>query len=358
MLLRASLNVPIERGVITNAYRLEESLKTIELFARAGARVVVCGHLGREKTDSLRVVWEELRRRTSIPVAFSPEVVGERAERAAFELGEGEVLLIENLRREPGETTNDLLFAKKLARLGEFYVNDAFSDSHRTHASIVGVAHLLPHAAGPNFIRERAALEGARTPASPSLAIVGGAKFLTKEPLIETLLARYDYVLVGGALAHDFFVAKGLPVGRSLVSGAFPKPELLKNSKLLLPVDVVVERDSERVTKAVEDVDDLDTILDVGTATLEHIRPLTEKAHFILWNGPLGNFERGFTRGTEALAELIAKSSARSVVGGGDTIAAIERLKLGSKFTHVSTAGGAMLQFIAEGTLPGIEALR
>lgn len=358
VLLRASLNVPVERGVITNTYRLEESLKTIELLARAGARVVVCGHLGREKTDSLRVVWEELKRRTSTPVSFSPEVVGERTERAALELNDGEVLLLENVRREPGETTNDLLFAKKLARLAEFYVNDAFSDSHRTHASIVGVAHLLPHAAGPNFMHELSMIERARTPASPSLAVVGGAKFLTKEPLIETLLARYDHVLVGGALAHDFFVAKGLPVGRSLVSGAFPKPSLLKNSKLMLPVDVVVERTNERVTKAVEEVDDLDTILDVGPETLERVRLLTEKARFILWNGPLGNFERGFSQGTEALAALVAASPAQSVVGGGDTIAAIERLRLAEKFTHVSTAGGAMLQFIADGTLPGIEALR
>ncbi len=359
VLLRASLNVPLEGGWVTNHFRLDESLKTIELLAKSGARVIVCGHIGREKTASLRPVWEALKTKTSLSVAFSDDVIGPAARSASEKLADGDVLLLENLRRNEGEATNDLLFAKKLAQLAEVYVNDAFSDSHRTHASIVGVPNLLPHAAGPNFARELSNIEPARTPASPSLAVVGGAKFMTKEPLIETLLNRYDQVVVGGALAHDFFVAQGLSVGRSLVSGALPSSAFLTNSKIILPHDVVVhDALKERVVRSVDDVRESDTILDVGPHTVEALRPLVAKARFVLWNGPLGNFEQGFTEGTEALAALIAESNATSVVGGGDTVASIERLGINKKFTHVSTAGGAMLQFIAEGTLPGIEALR
>lgn len=358
ILLRASLNVPVENGRVANAFRMHESLKTIELLASRGARVVVCAHIGRAHTDSLRPVFEAMKRETTLTLHFSDEVVGERASAASARLKDGEVLLLENVRREAGEERNDPVFAARLAALADIYVNDAFADSHRMHASIVGVPALLPHFAGPNFMQELAALEGALSPQSPSLAIIGGAKFVTKEPLLAALVSRYDRVFVGGALANDFLKARGLEVGKSLVSGNAVAAALLQNSKLILPGVVTVDGPNGRREAPVTDIAPEESVFDVAPASFEALAPFIYKARFILWNGPMGNFERGFSAGTEALVKLVAHASGQAVVGGGDTIAAIERLKFRPHFTHVSAAGGAMLEFIANGTLPGIEALR
>ena len=357
VVLRASLNVPVENGVVTNTFRVEKEIATFEAFAKAGARTVVVAHIGRDPMNSLRPVFEEVKKRTHIPIQFVEGVVGEHVCKKVEALQAGETLFLENVRREAGEKANDAHFAERLASYGSVYVNDAFSASHREHASIVGIPKIIPGFAGPLFKEECEQIGRARTPESPNIAIVGGAKFVTKEPLIRKLLETYDSVFIGGALAHDFFVAKGLEVGKSLASHTTHVSDLLDNSKILLPTDVTVLGNNGIETKGVEEVLPEETIFDVGPKSLAIIAPLIDKANFILWNGPLGNFEKGFSESTEALARKVANAKGPSVVGGGDTVAAIQKLGLNDKFDHVSTAGGAMLQFISDGTLPGIEAL-
>lgn len=358
VLVRASLNVPIQGGVVTNPFRLLRALETIEALALRGARVVVLGHIGRAVTDSLWPVFKEAGRRTTFPIFFSEDIVGARAKSASNTLKDGQVLFVENVRRDAREVSCDPSFARELAELGDVFVNDAFADSHRAHASIVGIPKYLQSFAGPRFLEEYRGIQEALEPKSPSLAIVGGAKFITKEPLLRALLSKYDRVFVGGALANDFFKAKGFPVGRSLVAPHSSAREILKNSKISIPSDVVVQTPTGKKVKPVTAIDDEDIIYDVGPASIEALAPHIARARSVLWNGPLGNFELSFFEGTESVARLIANSTARSIVGGGDTIAAIERLRLNEKFSFVSTAGGAMLQYIAEGTLPGIEALK
>ena len=357
VVLRAELNVPIESGKVSNTFRIDEAVPTIARLAERGARTVVVAHIGREKTDSLRVVFDAVKARLRTPLFFADAVVGERAVKAAAALKNGETLLLENVRREAGETENNPAFAEKLAAYGSFYINDAFPASHRAHASIVGIPKFIPGFVGPAFMKEFHGIAPALDPEKPNIAIVGGAKFDTKEPLVRTLLEKYDHVFIGGALAHDFFLARGLEIGKSLASRTANLTGLSDNLKILTPVDVVVSNPSGTEVKEVEDIAPEDMILDAGPKSLELLESFVAKAKFILWNGPLGNFEKGFSEGTEHLAKSIAASSGHSVVGGGDTVAAIEKLKLNSRFTHVSTAGGAMLDFIANGTLPGIEAL-
>ena len=360
VLLRASLNVPVEGGCVTNPYRLERALPTIEALSARGARVIVIGHLGEKPTDSLRPVWEAAQHLTSVPIRFIDRVIGSATTEAVAATHDGEVIMLENVRRDKGETANDPTFAKALAALGDLYVDDAFSDAHRAHASIVGIPALIPGVAGPSFMAEYTGIKPALTPPSPSLAIIGGAKFGTKEPLIRTLLQKYDHVFVGGAIADDFFKAKGYEVGRSLVSDIAPGAELLKNSKLILPEDVVVETvDGSHEVRAIGDIAPTDTVFDVGPHSLAALAPLIAKARLILWNGPLGNFEKGYREQTDRVARLVLEARGQSVIGGGDTIAAVNAMVTDGhkKNNFVSTAGGAMLTFIAEGTLPGIEAL-
>ncbi|PIR85139.1 phosphoglycerate kinase [Candidatus Kaiserbacteria bacterium CG10_big_fil_rev_8_21_14_0_10_45_20] len=357
VLVRASLNVPIENGNVTNPFRFERALHTIEALAVRGARVVVVGHIGRASTDSLEVVHRELQKRTTVPIHFVNDVVGAQAQEAVARLSGGEVLLLENVRRDAREIENDDTFAARLASFGELFVNDAFADSHRAHASIVGVPHYIESVAGPRFMEEYNGILPALNPPSPSFAIMGGAKFLTKVPLIKTLLEKYDTVFIGGALANDFFSAKGHEVGVSLVSSVSHAEALLKNSKLITPSDVTVWDGEKKDIKKLSDIAPRDAIYDIGPLSVKAITPYIQKARFILWNGPLGNFEKGFIDGTESVAKVIASASGKSVLGGGDTVASIEHLQLKEKITFISTAGGAMLQFIAEGTLPGIEVL-
>jgi phosphoglycerate kinase len=357
VVLRASLNAPLEQGAVRSAYRLDAALRTIEALSQKGARTVVIGHIGRSPTESLAPVYAFLKQKTSVPLMFSDEVVGKKVCRQVEALQPGEVLLVENVRRIPGETTNDPLFAEQLASYGSVYMNDAFADSHRAHASIVGVPRHIPGFAGPEFMRELHGITPARTPVSPSIAIVGGAKFVTKEPLIRMLLDTYDAVFVGGALAHDFFVARGLSVGRSLVSHDARVGDLAQHKKLILPTDVIVEGSDGIDTKKIEDVSPTDTIVDCGPESIRALVPTLERARTILWNGPLGNFERGFQSGTESLALHIARVNATRIVGGGDTVASIHALNVAHNFTHLSGAGGAMLEFISRGTLAGIDAL-
>lgn len=356
VLVRADLNVPIKDGIVTNDYRIKKALPTIEYLRSHGARVILISHLGRDPNESLKPVYEAMQTLTQL--SFVPKLLGEEVTGAIANMQNGDVLLLENLRSDAREEGNDEMFGRSLAALADVYVNEAFSASHRTHASIVGVPKYLKGYAGLQFGDEVAHLTQALAPETPSLCILGGAKFETKEAFIKAVLARYDHVFLGGALANDAFAARNMPVGRSLVSdhpeGLAP---ILDNEKIMLPVDVTVDGPAGSSVRTPGDVRADEAILDAGPETVTELGRYIMHAKTILWNGPVGNFENGFSMQTESIARLVADSTARSYVGGGDTEAAIEKLGIAQHFTFVSTGGGAMLDFLVDGELPGIDAL-
>ena len=355
MLLRSSLNVPIADNQIKNHFRITRAIPTLEYLVKAGARVILCAHIGREKENTLEPIFTYLQ--DTFTIHFSDEVVGPHTKEMQEGLKDGEILMLENLRRDPREQKNDADFARSLADLAELYVNDAFAASHREHASLIGVPAFLPTYFGINFLLEYEELQKAEKPESPSLFILGGAKFETKMPLVEKFLDLYDHVFVGGALANDFFKAKGIEIGKSLISDVdLTGSPLLSNEKILLPKDLVV-RDDSGATRVVivEDVRPDETIVDSGPATIQMLELFIRNAKIILWNGPLGNYEAGFNTETLALATLLANAPGRSMVGGGDTVAAIESLGFQDKYTYLSGAGGAMLTFLEKGSLPAID---
>ncbi|MES2994540.1 MAG: phosphoglycerate kinase [Patescibacteria group bacterium] len=363
VLVRAALNVPVADGKVTNTFRLRSALATIEFLRTRHARVILIGHIGDKGTETLHPVYEAMKE--FIPsIQFCENATGPVARQAVRDTVPGDVLMLENLRRDTGEKENDPAFAAELASLADVFVQDSFDVCHRAHASVVGVTELLPSYAGFQVEKEVTELTKALNPKRPSLAIMGGAKFSTKEPVLAMLLTSYDHVFVGGALANDFMQAKGEPVGASLVSGADHSAlkKILENPKLKLPVDYVVAKVGSRREdghlSGVTVVAPNEAILDDGPRTVELLGELIGKAKTVLWNGPLGNYEKGFTEGTEALVRIIAQSNAHSIIGGGDTIAAIEKLGLDDRISFVSTGGGAMLDFLADGSLPGIDALR
>lgn len=357
VLVRSELNAPVKDGKVTDRYRIEQAAPTLVELSIRGARVIVVAHIGRDPKESLAPVAEVLRE--FVPhLLFVPDVVGVAAHAAIDALPDGGVLLLENVRSEEGEEKNDPVFADRLASLAEYYVDDAFGATHRAHASIVGVPARLPAFAGLLLARELVEMDKGLRPESPSLFILGGAKFETKEPLLEAALPRYDHIFIGGALANDFLKAEGFVVGKSLVSeGASRAAELIASGKILLPLDVVVEGPDGVVTKRADDVSPEDTIVDVGPETVTELGVRIAHAKTILWNGPLGLYERGYIKSTESVAELIADVSGHSIVGGGDTVAAIRELGLADKFNFLSTGGGAMLDYLVDGSLPGVEAL-
>ena len=367
ILVRTALNVPIVQGKVVNDYRLRRAVPTIRFLAERGAKVVIISHIGEQGTETLAPVAHALGRLVS-GVSFFPETIGSGARAAVRDLAPGKILVLENLRRARGERENDPAFARELAALGDVFVEDSFDTCHRPHASIIGVPKLLPSYAGLVLEEEVRELSHALAPGHPALAVIGGAKFSTKEPVLTMLLEKYDHVFVGGALASDFLKESGQEIGKSLVSNADPARirKLLANPKLVIPIDSLVipvanmgTADARAVARvaAAGQVRPDEVILDHGPGTSTLLAALAEKAKSVLWNGPLGNYENGFIEATDAFARTVADSRAHSVVGGGDLIAAIERLGLLSQFSFVSTGGGAMLEFLAKGTLPGIVAL-
>ncbi len=358
VLLRASINVPIDNGEVRNQFRLVRGLATIRCLISGGARVILVGHIGSDGEASVKPVADILAQ--YVPVTFAPEVTGPIVKNMRDRIKDGEVLVLENVRRDPREKKNDADFARELADLADIYVNDAFADSHREHASLVGVPKFIPSYVGLNFMHEYEELSKACKPQSPSLFMLGGAKFGTKLPLVEKFLDIYDQIFVGGALANDFFKAKGLEIGQSLHSEVdLSSSPLLTDERILLPLDLTVQDVSGevRVCKP-EEVRDTETILDTGPETIAMLAPIIEKAKMVLWNGPFGDYEKGFSKYTEEVAKLLAAAPGYSVVGGGDTVASIEALGVQDKYNFLSTAGGAMLTFLETGTLPAIEALK
>jgi len=354
VLLRLDLNVPIgENGEIENTFRLEAVIPTIKYLVNKKAKVIIVSHLGSDGEKSLATIVNYLSKH--FQTIFFPDLDN------LFQIEKmknGEVAILENIRRAAGEMLNDDKVAKWLAELGDIYVNDAFAVSHREQSSIVGVPKYLPSYVGPLFMAEYDNLAKAFTPDHPFLFILGGAKFKTKIPLLKKFIAKADNVFVGGALANTFYHKLGFRIGKSLFDGELPGlTEFLKNKKLKLPSDVAVAHGAEKLTRSPEKVQTNEIISDIGPETLSVLKKIIAQAQFILWNGPLGNFEKGFDWGTKELAKAIAGSKAFSVVGGGDTVSAIADLGLDDKFGFVSTAGGAMLDFLGTGTLPGIEAI-
>jgi len=356
ILVRTSLDVPIEEGIVVNDFRIHKALPTIQFLMNEGAQVILITHVGRDPQNTTAPIFHALQKYISL--THLEAILGDEVTEKINALENGEVLLLGNIRAYGEEDANDAVFGKTLASYADFYVNDAFAVSHRPHASIVGVPSHIPSFAGITFAEEYTHLSRALTPEHPALFIIGGAKFETKLPLIERYANSYEHVFVGGALANDLIKAKGYGIGKSLLSPIdLTGTPLIQKTNILTPIDVIVMGKRGKCVIDVGDVKEDEKILDVGHASIEMIAQHIRNAKTILWNGPLGYYEGGFDASTKTVAKLIAESSAFSIVGGGDTVAAIESLGLSEKFGFLSTAGGAMLEFLEKGTLPGIVAL-
>jgi phosphoglycerate kinase len=357
--LRTSLNLPIASdGSVEDIFRLQRALPTVRFLVERGAKVVIAGYLGR-KGDSMRPVAEAIIKRAPDIRMYFFGTPFHMAVHESQALKEGECLILESTRREAGEEKNDPAFVELLAGLADIFVSDAFAEAHRDYASNAALARRLPSFCGLLLRDEVRELSHARKPDAPSFAILGGAKFETKAPLIRQLLATYAHVFITGALANDVFKARGLPVGRSLISAELPGSDVLDNPNFIAPLDVTVERlDKQARVKKPSEVAEEDKIVDIGPESVRAIAPYIESARFILWNGPTGLYEEGYSSYTHALAELISKSSARKIIGGGDTIAAIKDSGVpDDELGFLSTGGGAMLEYLLRGDLPGIAAL-
>ena len=379
VLLRVDLNVPMENGNVSDATRIERMAPTITEIADNGGKVILISHFGRPKgrnpKDSLKPVTAAVADIIGRPVAFAEDCIGEQAEIAVNAMKSGDILCLENTRFHAGEEKNDPAFAAALAKLGDLWVNDAFSAAHRAHASTEGLGHNLPAYAGRSMQAELDALQKAlETPQRPVAAIVGGAKISTKLDLLGNLIAKVDVLIIGGAMANTFLAAQGKNVGKSLCEDelAGTARDILakaqaRDCEIVLPVDVVVAKKFEaNAPSRVVDVDHVradEMILDIGPRSVEYAVSVLARAKTLVWNGPFGAFEmEPFDNGTieaaEAAAELTAAGKLVSVAGGGDTVAALNAAGVTERFTYVSTAGGAFLEWMEGKALPGVEVLR
>jgi phosphoglycerate kinase len=379
MLLRVDLNVPVQDGRISDTTRIERVVPTIDELAGKGARVILLAHFGRPKgkpdpSMSLEPVATAVAELTGRPVAFATDCIGEAAASSVAAMGDGDVLLLENTRFHAGEEVNDDAFADALAELGDLYVNDAFSAAHRAHASTEGIARRLPAYAGRAMQAELEALEKALgNPTRPVVAIVGGAKVSTKIDLLSNLIERVDALVIGGGMANTFLAARGVDVGKSLC-----EPDLAVTARqimtqaaasetaIILPSDAVVAKEfkdgADHETVALNAVPPDWMILDVGEKTIAIVNAWIDDAATLVWNGPLGAFEiPPFDRATVAAARHAAERTGKgdliSIAGGGDTVAALNHAGVGDRFTYVSTAGGAFLEWMEGKPLPGVEVL-
>jgi phosphoglycerate kinase len=373
--VRVDFNVPIEHGVIGDDTRIRSAVPTIQYLVDHGASVVLMSHLGRPKNtvvESLRLkpIATHLAELLKQPVTAIPDVAGPNALSAAKALSAGQILMLENTRFDAREEANDPSLAKEYAALGDVYVNDAFGAAHRAHASTAGIAAYLPAVAGLLMERELEALAGTlANPERPFITIIGGAKISDKIGVIENLLSKVDALLIGGGMANTFLLAQGYAMGDSLVETA--SLDLAKRmidlaaargTKLLLPTDAVVadafSPTANTMVVAVTDVKPGWRILDIGPATRAVYAAQVAAAKTVIWNGPMGVFEMpAFAEGTRAVAQALADSSAKSIVGGGDSVAAIEQMGLAERVSHISTGGGASLELLEGRVLPGVDAL-
>jgi phosphoglycerate kinase len=375
VLVRVDFNVPIKNGRIVDDTRIREAIPTIQDLVERNARVILMTHLGRpdgQVDDNYRTtpLAERLSELMHRPVKHLDQIVGPEVAEAVREMRDGDIVMLENVRFNPGETKNDPAFARQLASLGDLYVNDAFGTAHRAHASTAGIADYLPAVAGLLMEREIRTLGKIMSdPPRPLVAIIGGSKISTKIGVLRSLLQRVDRLCVGGAMACTFLKAKGLDMGRSLVEDDQLETAraLLSGTSgrgsLVLPLDAVIADEAtpgvKTETVAVDAVPPDKKVLDVGPMTVERFLQTCDGAAAIVWNGPLGVYEvPPFDHGTDALAQGLGGSEAETIIGGGDLVAALEKQHLAERMTFVSTGGGATLEFLEGKTLPGIAALR
>ncbi|MFY9815393.1 MAG: phosphoglycerate kinase [Pseudolabrys sp.] len=379
ILMRVDLNVPVENGVVTDSTRIERVAPAITEITDKGAKVILLSHFGRPKgrdpTQSLKPVAAEVARIIKRPVKFADDCIGEPAEQAVAAMKPGEILCLENTRFHAGEEKNDPVFVAELGKLGDIWVNDAFSAAHRAHASTEGLGHKLPAYAGRTMQAELEALAKAlENPQRPLVAIVGGAKISTKLDLLGNLLDKVNALIIGGAMANTFLLAQGKNVGKSLVETDLVSTarEIMDKAKagkreIILPVDVVVaEKFEAHASSRVVDTGKVgvtDMILDIGPRSIEQVISVLARAKTLVWNGPFGAFEmEPFDNGTaevaEAVAELTAAGKLVSVAGGGDTVAALNVAGVADRLTYVSAAGGAFLEWLEGKRLRGVEVLR
>jgi phosphoglycerate kinase len=379
VLLRVDLNVPTENGKVADATRLERIVPTITELADKGGKVILISHFGRPKgrdpKQSLKPVAEKLSEILKRPVAFADDCIGPPAEQAVARMRPGDILCLENTRFHKGEEKNDADFVANLAALGDVFVSDAFSAAHRAHASTEGLAHKLPAYAGRTMQAELEALSKAlENPDRPVAAVVGGAKISTKLDLLGNLLAKVDVLIIGGAMANTFLLAQGKPTGKSLAEHELvgTARDILDKAKtekreIVLPVDVVVaqkfEANAPSRAAGVDQVGADEMILDIGPRSVEHVVSVLARVRTLVWNGPFGAFEmEPFDTGTvavaEAAAELTEAGKLVTVAGGGDTVAALNAAGAADRFTYVSTAGGAFLEWLEGKQLPGVAVLR
>lgn len=379
VLVRADLNVPVKNGKVTDATRIERLAPCIQDLTSRGAQVVLMSHFGRPKGGpdpqySLKPVADKIAAVLGRSVRFVPDCIGAEAEAAVAAMAPGEIAVLENLRFYKGEEKNDPEFAKALAKLGDMFVGEAFSSSHRAHASVEGITHLLPSFAGPSMEAEIKALTVAlEAPQRPTAAVVGGAKVSTKIPILTNLVAKVDKLIIGGGMANTFLLAQGIGIGKSLAEPDLAETarEILAKAKaagcdILLPVDAVVAGEFKEGAPAtiveIGAVPADQMILDVGPKTTAHLESVLESCRTILWNGPMGAFEISpFGEGTFRLARKAAQLTKAgklvSVAGGGDTVAALNAAGVTRDFTYISTAGGAFLEWLEGRELPGVVAL-
>jgi phosphoglycerate kinase len=376
VLVRADLNAPQhEDSSVSDDTRLRASRPTLQYLRTHGARIVLMSHLGRPKgkvNEKYRMapIAARLSEILGQEVQVAPDCVGAEVEAMADKLEPGQILLLENLRFHPEEEANDEQFARSLARLGDVYVNDAFGTAHRAHASTEGVTHFLPSVAGLLMQRELDMLDSlVEDPKRPVAAIIGGAKVSSKLAVLKNLLEKVDILIIGGGMAGTFLKANGVEIGKSLLEAelidearAIQAEAARRNVQLLLPTDAViadaVSVDANTRVVAIAEVPPGWCILDIGPESVKHFTSALESCKTIFWNGPMGVFElEPFATGTRAVAAFLATSSAATIVGGGDSVAAVEGLGLADKMTHISTGGGATLEFLEGKVLPGVAAL-
>jgi len=379
VLLRVDLNVPMENGRVTDATRLERIVPTITEISDKGGKVILLAHFGRPKgrdlKESLQPVAKELSQILNRPVAFAEDCIGEPAEKAVAAMKDGDILCLENTRFHKEEEKNDPAFVAALARLGDIYVNDAFSAAHRAHASTEGLGHQLPAYAGRTMQAELEALSKAlEAPTKPVIAIIGGAKVSTKLDLLENLVAKVDALVIGGGMANTFLHAQGVPVGKSLAERDLAETARrilaaaeANNCAIILPVDAVVafhfEANAPSHAYGLDAIPPDGMILDIGPQSIKRVQAAIDDAKTLVWNGPLGAFElHPFDKGTVAAARYAAERTKAgklvSVAGGGDTVAALNQAQAADDFSYVSTAGGAFLEWMEGKPLPGVEVLR
>lgn len=359
VLLRLDLNVPLALNTIRSDFRIRASLPTVNFLRTHGARVIILSHIGKgEPRDSLRPIAEYLSR--MMPLLFLDRFDTEANQKVIAEMNDGDVVMLENLRLHKGEVENSPEFADQLASLGDYYVNDGFAVSHRPHASIVGIPARLPSFAGMRFAEEAAELSRVFDPEHPFLFIMGGTKVATKLPLLKKLSQLADHIFVGGVVANDFLKAKGYNIGCSVCDQDMGEElkQISTDPKLITPMDVVVKGGGGNRTALVDDILDGEMVVDIGRETVTALERVLGEAKLVVWNGPLGFYEEGYTDGSRELLERILGSHAYAILGGGDTVALVESMGSIDRFGFVSTGGGAMLEYLATETLPGLEALR